>query len=159
MSPQLIDMVKKIQKEIIVVVALLMLVLPSRSFAMGGEFATSVVYGTLAGTIIGVGTLAFTDNPAGNLNAVARGASWGLYAGIALGLYVTYGVGDDEEEEGVEGEQQPGAPQPAPGLDGEDDQALFNLKKARVAFVPVVQQSAQGQKGFGAALQVFNIRF
>ncbi len=59
------------------------------------EFITSVTYGVLAGTLMGIASLAFTRNPGDNLNKIARGASLGLYLGIALGLYVTYGVGDE----------------------------------------------------------------
>lgn len=59
------------------------------------EFITSVTYGVLAGTLMGIASLAFTRNPGDNLNKIARGASLGLYLGIALGLYVTYGVGEE----------------------------------------------------------------
>lgn len=63
------------------------------------EFVMSCSYGTLAGTIVGAATLAFSDKPGDNLNKVARGASIGLYAGILLGLYVVYGVPSDVEED------------------------------------------------------------
>ena len=62
------------------------------------EFVMSCSYGVLAGTLVGVATLAFTDRPGDNLNKVARGASLGLYAGILLGAYIVYGVPADEEE-------------------------------------------------------------
>ncbi len=64
----------------------------------GREFIMSCTYGVLAGTIVGAAMLAFTDKPGDNLNRVARGASLGLYAGIALGLYVVYGVPDEDDE-------------------------------------------------------------
>lgn len=48
----------------------------------------SCSYGILTGTLIGAASLAFTDNPGDNLHRIARGASLGLYAGIALGYYV-----------------------------------------------------------------------
>lgn len=57
----------------------------------------SCSYGVLAGTLVGAATLAFSDKPGDNLNKVARGASFGLYAGILLGLYVVYGVPNQEE--------------------------------------------------------------
>ncbi len=61
------------------------------------EFVMSCSYGVLAGTLVGAATLAFSDKPGDNLNKVARGASFGLYAGILLGLYVIYGVPSQEE--------------------------------------------------------------
>ncbi len=56
------------------------------------EFIMSSTYGVLAGCLVGAATLAFTDKPGDNLKNIARGASFGLYAGIFLGLYVIYGV-------------------------------------------------------------------
>lgn len=56
------------------------------------EFLMSCTYGVLAGTLVGAATLAFTDKPGENLQAIARGASLGLYAGILLGVYVVYVV-------------------------------------------------------------------
>ena len=63
------------------------------------DFIMSCSYGVLAGTLVGAATLAFSDKPGDNLNKVARGASFGLYAGILLGLYVVYGVPNQEEAE------------------------------------------------------------
>ena len=62
------------------------------------EFLLSCVYGTVAGTLVGAASLAFTDKPNKNLNRVARGASIGLYAGILLGLYVVYGTSEDDAD-------------------------------------------------------------
>jgi hypothetical protein len=64
----------------------------------GHEFIMSVTYGTLAGTLLGVASLAFVSKPSDKLQNVARGASLGLYAGILLGLYVIYAVPDENEE-------------------------------------------------------------
>src|SRR6266404_1204534 len=61
------------------------------------EFVMSCTYGVMAGTLVGAASLAFTSKPSDNLNRVARGASIGLYAGIALGLYVVYIVPGLEE--------------------------------------------------------------
>lgn len=52
------------------------------------EFIMSCSYGLLTGTLLGAASLAFSDNPGQNLHRVARGASLGLYAGIALGWYI-----------------------------------------------------------------------
>lgn len=75
---------------------------PQRSHSMGKEFVTSCTYGVIAGTIVGAATLAFSQNPGDKLHRISRGASLGLYAGIMLGFYVTYGVGggDEYDEEG-----------------------------------------------------------
>lgn len=62
------------------------------------EFVMSCSYGVLAGTLVGAASLAFSDKPGDNLNTVARGASIGLYGGILLGLYVVYGVPNQEEQ-------------------------------------------------------------
>lgn len=48
----------------------------------------SSAYGAGAGALVGVTALAFSDNPGQNLNMVARGASLGLYAGLAYGIYM-----------------------------------------------------------------------
>lgn len=61
------------------------------------DFIMSCSYGVLAGTLVGAATLAFSDKPGDNLNKVARGASFGLYAGMLLGLYVVYGIPNQEE--------------------------------------------------------------
>jgi len=68
------------------------------------EFMMSATYGVLAGTLVGAALLAFEDRPGDNLKKVAQGASWGLYAGIALGIYVVYGVpgGGEVEDSGEE---------------------------------------------------------
>ena len=79
------------------------------------EFILSCVYGSVAGTLVGLASLAFTDKPNQNLNKVARGASLGLYAGIALGLYVVYGTSEDDEDPVVL------APAPVIDLDGRGD--------------------------------------
>jgi hypothetical protein len=50
----------------------------------------SCTYGVLAGTLVGAATLAFESKPGDHLNHIARGASFGLYAGILLGFYVVY---------------------------------------------------------------------
>ena len=125
-----------------VLIVLSLGVFSSRSAdAMGKELITSATYGVLAGTIVGAATLAFSDNPGDNLQRIARGASLGLYAGIALGLYVTYGVPTEEEDE-----------------DSEYSSVRFNRYKVakykvpRFAVVPVV-----GVRGFEGAAAVWNI--
>jgi hypothetical protein len=50
---------------------------------------------------VGVATLAFTADPGDNLMNIARGASIGLYCGILLGLYLTYGTGDSDQPQGT----------------------------------------------------------
>ena len=67
------------------------------------DFMLSATYGTLAGTLVGAASLAFSERPGENLNQVARGASLGLYVGILLGLYVVYGSSGpaDDDTAGV----------------------------------------------------------
>lgn len=76
------------------------------------EFIMSCTYGVIAGTLVGAASLAFTSQPGENLNFIARGASLGLYAGIALGAYAVYGVGGGDSQnpdnpEGAPQEEQP----------------------------------------------------
>src|ERR1700722_20222322 len=111
----------------------------------GKEFTTSVIYGTLAGTLVGAATLAFTTNPGDNLNNVARGASYGLYAGILLGLYVTYGVSDNQpppstetiqpDQNIYEGTPPPATPPPSQDNKDQPQGNLFN-ERPTVAIVP-----------------------
>lgn len=63
------------------------------------EFIMSCTYGLLAGTLVGAASLAFEDRPGDNLQRVARGASLGLYAGIALGFYTVYYLPKKLEQE------------------------------------------------------------
>ena len=51
------------------------------------RFVTSCAWGTLGGAGLGVVSLAVEDKPSQSWNNVARGASLGLYAGIAYGIY------------------------------------------------------------------------
>lgn len=90
----------------------------------------SCTYGVLAGTLVGAASLAFVDKPGDNLNRVARGASFGLYAGILLGFYVVYIV---------------------PGLDAPDEDEppeLGRLKNHRFDVAPVI--SPKGIDGMQA---------
>ncbi|MDZ4678271.1 MAG: hypothetical protein SGI74_12270 [Oligoflexia bacterium] len=126
--------------------------------ATGKEFITSVIYGTLAGTLVGAATLAFTSNPGENMNAVARGSSYGLYAGILLGLYVTYGVDDIEEVEVEQGPSEgdpfdPNTPLPE-GNDSNspDSGSLLQQVYKGFAIYPIVPQNAQGSVGIGVNL-------
>lgn len=50
------------------------------------KFLRTCTYGVVAGALVGAASLAFAEDPGSNLNPIARGASFGLYGGIALGL-------------------------------------------------------------------------
>ncbi len=121
----------------------------------GKEFTTSVIYGALAGTLVGAATLAFTSNPGDNLNNVARGASWGLYLGILLGAYVTYGVNDEPPKEEVR-PKEPGDEELPPGIspEGKPEARLRNLvNKNKIAFVPIIPTSSRdSQWGLGLSV-------
>lgn len=58
-------------------------------FAMSpmSRFLTTCAYATAGGAVLGLATLAVSENPGGKMNNVARGASLGLYAGIGYGFY------------------------------------------------------------------------
>lgn len=91
------------------------------------EFLMACTYGVLAGTLVGASTLAFETKPGENLSAVARGASLGLYAGIALGLYVVYYV---------------------PTLPPPDESAAFQVHPPRGLLLPILGE--HGLEGFRA---------
>jgi hypothetical protein len=58
----------------------------------------SIMYGVGAGTLVGIASISnFHKNIGANKDPqnVFRGASWGLYGGIILGLYLTYFKSDD----------------------------------------------------------------
>ncbi len=95
------------------------------------EFIASCTYGVLAGTLVGTASLAFTDRPGDNLNNIARGASLGLYTGIALGLYVVYIVpgldsGDSDEDPVARLDRVPVIFNPTLGASAEPDGATAN---------------------------------
>jgi hypothetical protein len=125
----------------------------------GKEFFTSVIYGTLAGTLVGAATLAFTSNPGDNLNNVARGASYGLYAGILLGLYVTYALDDeprdkqDEEDDNKKSSTPLDDSKPTPG-------GFQSLKtEYKLTFRPflILPSEQQADRGIGA--QFLEVKF
>ena len=101
---------------------------------MGKEMMTSATYGVLAGTIVGAATLAFAENPGDKLYRVARGASLGLYAGIALGFYVTYGISGGED------------------FDEEEYSQVSMPRQPKFALVPVVTD--RGLEGAAAVWQI-----
>lgn len=100
------------------------------------EFVMSCTYGVLAGTLVGAASLAFTKQPGENLHRVARGASIGLYAGIALGFYIVYGVSDDAE--------------------GYEDPAVSMHKLPKMALLPTLNERGQMD---GAHLQYQMLSF
>jgi hypothetical protein len=62
-------------------------------------FLKSCAYGTAAGAMLGLATLATSENPSGKMSNVARGASLGLYAGIGFGLYTINGKKNSESDQ------------------------------------------------------------
>jgi hypothetical protein len=133
----------------------------------GKEFTTSVIYGTLAGTLVGAATLAFTSNPGDNLNNVARGASYGLYAGILLGLYVTYGMSENQPD----AEQAPAPPprddlqilegNPPPAPPSNDSQPQGNRKSflRNIAVYPLLPDSSRSKDDWGVGIAFPPFRF
>ncbi len=99
------------------------------------DFIMSCSYGVLAGTLVGAATLAFSDKPGDNLNKIARGASFGLYAGILLGTYVLYGVPDGATEDEVRALGQASASQPR------------KLQDVRLVLNPLFSPTSGGARG------------
>lgn len=76
-------MLKKISLGIV-----LSLIFPLTAQAYGiRDFLATAGRGVVVGTVLGVASLALEDKPSENWNNVARGASLGLYAGVAWGAY------------------------------------------------------------------------
>lgn len=75
-----------------------MLLLPARpaqATAVGNPakiFLVTTSYGVMAGSLIGLASLAFFEDPGNHMKNVAMGSSLGLYAGILLGAYMVYVV-------------------------------------------------------------------
>lgn len=86
-------------------IALLLLLafsLPSRPAQAASKskiFVMTSTYGVLTGTLAGLASLAFYGNPGEHTRNMAMGASLGLYAGIALGLYIVYATPEKEKKE------------------------------------------------------------
>jgi hypothetical protein len=76
-------------------------------------FWRSVEYGVGAGTLVGIAAITdFRKNFKLNVDdkSVARGASYGLYGGIILGLYLAYVVPNKRDDDpGAEGARPPEA--------------------------------------------------
>lgn len=111
------------------------------------EFIMSATYGVLAGTLVGAASLAFTDQPGQNLQRVARGASLGLYLGVALGAYVVYGVSDGEDFNENDIYQQPGYP-------GPDGEGLPPAPQGQLRFQVFPLISQRGIEGAAANLRL-----
>ncbi|MCC6278611.1 MAG: hypothetical protein IT289_11915 [Oligoflexia bacterium] len=161
-------------KRYLIILILFVLIPWNAQAASGKEFTTSVIYGALAGTLVGAATLAFTTNPGDNLNNVARGASYGLYAGILLGVYVSYGLDDDEEEVSTEQGPVQDGETPQEGetqQQGDGDQGSLSPSypyqnqerwvmaepKSRWVLVPVLEPKSF--RPVGASIELINVTF
>lgn len=122
----------------------LILLSPSPSRAEPArEFVMSAVYGTLAGTLVGVASLAFTSQPGENLRNIARGASLGLYAGILLGAYIVYVVPNQ-----ISNEEEPEAQPPS-----DEDPEGMGVQHSLPLPVPLVSERGEIE-GAGLVWQV-----
>lgn len=99
-------------------------------------------YGVLAGTLVGVASLAFTSQPGDNLKNIAKGASLGLYAGILLGAYVVYVV---PGQIAAEQEASPTEEKPQEGGEGQEGSSI------KILPVPIIGQN--GVEGAGVIWQ------
>jgi hypothetical protein len=59
-------------------------------------FLNSCLLGVGVGSLLGVASLAVSEDPSARTNHIARGASYGLYAGIGLGLYRAYQLNQED---------------------------------------------------------------
>lgn len=64
------------------------------------QFLRSCAYGTGIGAVLGVVSLALTDKPGDSVGNIAKGASLGLYGGIAYGFYELEQVPAPQEVQG-----------------------------------------------------------
>ena len=72
-------------------------------------FMITSTYGVIAGSLIGLASLAFYSSPGNHVRNVAMGASLGLYGGLLLGAYMVYFVDDGKPGQ----PSAPGATPPA----------------------------------------------
>lgn len=113
---------------------------PRRAWAADSatrDFITTCTYGAIAGGLVGAATLAFSEDPSKKVGNIARGASLGLYAGIAIGLYMIYGQNAMDEDAAA-----------AAGL----TQYRPVIKAPTFAFAPIV--SERGLEGASAQYQI-----
>lgn len=66
------------------------------------QFLKSCGYGTLAGAGLGLASLVFEKKPNESYGNIARGASLGLYGGIAYGLFAVHLPANKNENDIVE---------------------------------------------------------
>lgn len=74
-------------KAAFVLLAILFFQVPKTQAQNLRSFIKNCAWGSLLGAGAGVVSLAFVDKPGESWNNVAKGASLGLYSGIAYGLY------------------------------------------------------------------------
>lgn len=67
--------------------SLALMIFSSTSQASVRQFIKTCAWGVVVGATAGVASLALVDKPEDNLSNIAKGASLGLYGGIAYGLY------------------------------------------------------------------------
>jgi hypothetical protein len=80
-----------------IVKALIVILLPLQLWADPmKDFLKSCAYGTASGAVVGLVSLAFTEDPSSKTSNIARGASIGLYVGVAVGIYQIYTSPNDE---------------------------------------------------------------
>ncbi|MBN1113700.1 MAG: hypothetical protein JXA66_00015 [Oligoflexia bacterium] len=95
------------KKAVAILIVVTFALYPSGTYASKmKEIGYTAAYGVLAGTIVGVASLAFSSNPGSHLRNIAVGASLGLYAGILLGVYLAYGVKLEPEVEKIDEDEE-----------------------------------------------------
>jgi hypothetical protein len=109
-------------------------------------YVTTSTYGVMAGSMVGVATLAFYKKPGTHLRNIAIGASLGLYTGIMLGTYLVYFVPDMKKSQSA---PAPSAPTPKSSEpEGDPDDPLGIGKGGAFneipTFVPIASVNPDG---------------
>lgn len=110
-------------------------------------FLLTATYGVVAGTLTGIGSLAFYDTPSRHTRNIAMGASIGLYVGILLGAYMVY-VLPGADDKATRGSPSKGGGSSGPVL--EDPLRLDSMAPVTPTWAPyVAYQEKQKTMLFG----------
>jgi hypothetical protein len=120
-------------------------------------YLLTATYGVVAGSLTGLGSLAFYDSPSKHSRNIAMGASIGLYVGLLLGAYMIYSV---PSSSGPQNKSNPGSP--APGRRSGDGPVLEDPLRLDSSISPRSMESYwapylaydEKQKSLVAGLQV-----
>lgn len=84
-------------KILVLSVSLVTVVSPQSKASEIRTILTASAYGAGAGALVGLTALTFSDSPSQNISLVTRGASLGLYVGLAVGIYMATNPSDSQQ--------------------------------------------------------------